>query len=215
MALAHRRQQQPWVVVQILIVGHHCVSCWCALCLLGTWCEHTKRSLCGPDCHCCVAHHAGELFASSDDNNAAGGSSSSGASHSSSSGGSTAAGDVSSNTTSSSMEGSTSSGSSGEPSSSSGSGGSTGNSRTATRTTMGPNLSVPSYIQILQDSRRSSWPLLAQKIQNSEWIELSQLLVQAPFDAVRQVRTILQGLEHCCGPLPFFAAEADHGWRVP
>jgi hypothetical protein len=53
---------------------------------------------------------------------------------------------------------------------------------------MGSNLSVPSYIQILQDSRRSSWPLLAQKIQAREWIELSQLLVQSPFDAVRQVR---------------------------
>jgi hypothetical protein len=31
--------------------------------------------------------------------------------------------------------------------------------------------------------------MLAQKIQTSEWIELSQLLVQARFDAVRQVCT--------------------------
>lgn len=51
---------------------------------------------------------------------------------------------------------------------------------------MGSNLSVPSYIQILQDSRRSSWPLLAQKIQAGEWIAFSQLLQEAPFDAVRQ-----------------------------
>jgi hypothetical protein len=62
---------------------------------------------------------------------------------------------------------------------------------------MGSNLSVPSYIQILQDSRRSSWPLLAQKIQAREWIELSQLLVQSPFDAVRQVRGDAgSGLKH-------------------
>lgn len=61
---------------------------------------------------------------------------------------------------------------------------------------MGSNLSVPRYIQILQDSRRSSWPLLAQKIQTSEWIELSQLLVQAPFDAVRQVGTWQHSLLH-------------------
>lgn len=41
----------------------------------------------------------------------------------------------------------------------------------------------------VQDSRRSSWPLLAQKIQAGEWIAFSQLLQEAPFDAVRQVRT--------------------------
>jgi hypothetical protein len=39
----------------------------------------------------------------------------------------------------------------------------------------------------VQDSRRSSWPLLAQKIQAGEWIAFSQLLQESPFDAVRQV----------------------------
>lgn len=140
---------------------------------------------------------AGELFASSDDNNAAGGSSTS----SSNGGGSDgSSGTADSNQTSSSNRGSDSSSSS-DPSSSdpsstssaggggtSSSGGGTSSSKPVSRTTMGSNLSVPSYIQILQDSRRSSWPLLAQKIQAREWIELSQLLVQSPFDAVRQVR---------------------------
>lgn len=58
----------------------------------------------------------------------------------------------------------------------------------------------------VQDSRRSSWPLLAQKIQAGEWIAFSQLLQEAPFDAVRQVRTRAVGcvggtallLSACC-----------------
>jgi hypothetical protein len=61
---------------------------------------------------------------------------------------------------------------------------------------MGSNLSVPSYFQLLQDARRSSWPILAQKIQAGDWIALSQLLVQPPFDAVRQVRVLSVWSEH-------------------
>lgn len=146
---------------------------------------------------------AGELFASSDDNNAAGGSSTS----SSSGGGSDgSSGTADSNQTSSSNQRTSSTSS--DPSSSSSGGGSDGggtsssgsgtsSSKPVSRTTMGSNLSVPSYIQILQDSRRSSWPLLAQKIQAREWIELSQLLVQSPFDAVRQVRSArVRGLSY-------------------
>jgi hypothetical protein len=35
-------------------------------------------------------------------------------------------------------------------------------------------------------ARRTSWPLLAKLISTGSWIELSQALVQAPFDTVRQ-----------------------------
>jgi hypothetical protein len=123
-----------------------------------------------------AAHHAvrlwccaGELFASNDDNNNAAGSSSS-------------SGESAGDTTSSSQGSSSGSSPTVDTTDAASSG-----TKAAERTVIGSNLSVPSYIQILQDSRRSSWPMLAQKIQTKEWIELSQLLVQPPFDAVRQV----------------------------
>jgi hypothetical protein len=34
---------------------------------------------------------------------------------------------------------------------------------------------VNSYLQILRDARKASWPLIAQKISAGEWIELSQV----------------------------------------
>jgi hypothetical protein len=55
------------------------------------------------------------------------------------------------------------------------------------------SLSVQRYVALLQDARRASWPLVAKRIQAREWIELSQLLVQPPFDAVRQVRACTGG----------------------
>lgn len=45
---------------------------------------------------------------------------------------------------------------------------------------------MKAYLQILRDARRASWPLVAQKIASGSWIELSQVLVQPPFDDVRQ-----------------------------
>jgi hypothetical protein len=122
----------------------------------------------------CAAHlaarlccRAGELFASTDDNNAAGG------------GNSSSSGNEGGSSSRASSSGSSPIVDTADAASSA--------PRAAERTVIGSNLSVPSYIQILQDSRRSSWPMLAQKIQTKEWIELSQLLVQPPFDAVRQV----------------------------
>jgi hypothetical protein len=34
---------------------------------------------------------------------------------------------------------------------------------------------VNSYLQILRDARKASWPLIAQKISAGDWIELSQV----------------------------------------
>lgn len=95
----------------------------------------------------------GELFASSDDNNAAGGGSSSSDGSSGSSTGTADSRPDGASSNSAAGDGgnpSSSSGGYGNPSSSGSS--STGSSRTspASRTTMGSNLSVPSYIQILQ-----------------------------------------------------------------
>lgn len=73
---------------------------------------------------------------------------------------------------------------------------------------------------VAQDSRRSSWPLLAQKIQAGEWIAFSQLLQEAPFDAVRQVRTRAVGcsygtallLSACCLDCQHALAVAADAW---
>eukprot|EP00878_Enallax_costatus_P017598 GHUV01018490.1.p1 GENE.GHUV01018490.1~~GHUV01018490.1.p1 ORF type:complete len:191 (+),score=60.56 GHUV01018490.1:76-573(+) len=63
---------------------------------------------------------------------------------------------------------------------------SNGASSSKTGKAVSANLSVQAYLQILQESRRASWPIIAQKISAGDWIALSQVLVQPPFDDVRQ-----------------------------
>ncbi len=48
------------------------------------------------------------------------------------------------------------------------------------------DLSVSANLAKLHAARRASWPRIARRISGGEWIQLSQLLVQPPFDDVRK-----------------------------